>query len=152
MAPGNDINDDLENAYAACEDDADKPKKKVKQIVKKKVRDNKTGKLIEVEEEVEVTLEDPDDKKGGRRGNVKKNKFMDDDIDYSRNADRTIDPMDYDEDGGRHSNRRGKGKYDIDNGFDDRGRPRKGKAQRDYEDDSAEEISPGKRGKKKGKK
>jgi hypothetical protein len=121
----------LENAYAAYDDEEEKPKKKVKQIVKKKVRDNKTGKLIEVEEEVEVTVEDPDAKKTTRRGNTMKNRLMDEDMDYSRNADRTIDPMEYDEDAGRHSNRRGNRKYNIDSGFDDRGRPRNKKTIRD---------------------
>ena len=54
--PDDDITKDLENAYAAY-DDEEKPKKMKKQIIKKKIKD-KNGKTIEVEEVIEVT--DPD--------------------------------------------------------------------------------------------
>jgi len=56
--PNDDINKEIENAYAAYdEDEEEKPKKMKKQIIKKKVKD-KNGKMIEVEEVIEIT--DPD--------------------------------------------------------------------------------------------
>jgi hypothetical protein len=54
--PDDEITKDLDNAYAAY-DDEEKPKKMKKQIIKKKIKD-KNGKTIEVEEVIEVT--DPD--------------------------------------------------------------------------------------------
>jgi hypothetical protein len=158
--PNDDINKEIENAYAAYdEDEEEKPKKMKKQIVKKKVKD-KNGKMIEVEEVIEIT--DPDaskDQKGrplikGKpgeklpgRGPGSKNRLIEDDLDNTRNADRTIDPMDYEEDG-RQSNRRRPRRDDVDGGFDDRGRSKKKKLMDQGEDDEAEEIIAGRRKRK----
>ena len=78
------------------------------------------------------------------RGPGSKNRLIEDDLDNTRNADRTIDPMDYDDDG-RQSNRRRPRRDDVDDGFEDRGRPRKKKLMDLGEDDEAEEINSGRR-------
>jgi hypothetical protein len=104
VAPEDDINNQL--VYDAYDDEEKPPtvKQKKKQVIKKKVKD-KNGKMVEVEEVIEVTEEVQEDptKRGpnnkSKRGLISKNRLMEDDPDYTRNADRTIDPMDYEDDG-----------------------------------------------------
>ena len=115
VAPEDDINNQL--AYQGYDEEQEKPKQK--KVIKKKVKD-KNGKIVEVEEVIEVSeiYEDGNGPKGkpgkkitGKGAPNSKNRLIEEDLDYTRHGDRTIDPMDYEEDGRR-----------IDNGFDGRQR------------------------------